>query len=148
MSLNSALQGVKIIFLDTAPIIYFIENHPQFSDIVEVFIEQLDQGNIQGIISPVTVAECLVNPLKNKDQKLQQDFVDFMLRQKSIRLKETDVNISIKAAQITANYNLKLPDALQVATAIIAGCDSFLTNDKKLSRISELQILVISDFVV
>jgi len=148
VSLNSALQGVKIIFLDTAPIIYFIENHPQFSDIVEVFIEQLDQGNIQGIISPVTVAECLVNPLKNKDQKLQQDFVDFMLRQKSIRLKETDVNISIKAAQITANYNLKLPDALQVATAIIAGCDSFLTNDKKLSRISELQILVISDFVV
>lgn len=148
MSLNSTLQGVKIIFLDTAPIIYFIENHPQFSDIVEVFIEQLDQGNIQGIISPVTVAECLVNPLKNKDQKLQQDFVDFMLRQKSIRLKETDVNISIKAAQIKANYNLKLPDALQVATAIIAGCDSFLTNDKKLSRISELQILVISDFVV
>ena len=148
MSLNSTLQGVKIIFLDTAPIIYFIENHPQFSDIVEVFIEQLDQGNIQGIISPVTIAECLVNPLKNKDQKLQQDFVDFMLRQKSIRLKETDVNISIKAAQITANYNLKLPDALQVATAIIAGCDSFLTNDKKLSRISELQILVISDFVV
>jgi predicted nucleic acid-binding protein len=148
VSLNSTLQGVKIIFLDTAPIIYFIENHPQFSDIVEVFIEQLDQGNIQGIISPVTVAECLVNPLKNKDQKLQQDFVDFMLRQKSIRLKETDVNISIKAAQIKANYNLKLPDALQVATAIIAGCDSFLTNDKKLSRISELQILVISDFVV
>lgn len=73
MSLNSTLQGVKIIFLDTAPIIYFIENHPQFSDIVEVFIEQLDQGNIQGIISPVTIAECLVNPLKNKDQKLQQD---------------------------------------------------------------------------
>jgi len=92
VNLYSALQGVNTIFLDTAPIIYFIENHPQFADIVEVFIEQLDQGNLQGIISPVTVAECLVNPFKEQDQKLQQDFVDFMLRQQSILMKETDVN--------------------------------------------------------
>lgn len=148
MNLDNDLQGVKTIFLDTAPIIYFIENHPQFADIVEVFIEQLDQGNIQAVISPVTVAESLVNPFKEQDQRLQQDFIDFMLRQQSILMKETDVNISIKAAQLKASYNLKLPDALQVATAIVTGCDSFLTNDKKLSRISELQILVISDFVI
>jgi len=148
VNLDNDLQGVKTIFLDTAPIIYFIENHPQFADIVEVFIEQLDQGNIQAVISPVTVAESLVNPFKEQDQRLQQDFIDFMLRQQSILMKETDVNISIKAAQLKASYNLKLPDALQVATAIVTGCDSFLTNDKKLSRISELQILVISDFVI
>lgn len=63
-------------------------------------------------------------------------------------MKETDLKISLKAAQLQASYNLKLPDAVQIATAIITGCDSFLTNDKKLSRVSELQILVVSDFVV
>lgn len=148
MSLDSVLQGVKTIFLDTAPIIYFIEDHPQFADVVQIVIERLEQGNLQGIISPVTVAECLVNPFKNQDQKLQQNFADFLLRRESIILKETDLRISLKAAQLQASYNLKLPDAVQIATAIITGCDSFLTNDKKLSRVSELQILVVSDFVV
>lgn len=148
MSLDSVLQGVKTIFLDTAPIIYFIEGHPEFADVVQIAIEQLEQGNLQGVISPVTVAECLANPFKNQDQQLQQDFADFLLRHKSIILKGTDMKISLKTAQLQANYNLKLPDALQIATAIIIGCDSFLTNDKRLSRVSELQILVVSDFVV
>jgi predicted nucleic acid-binding protein len=42
-------------------------------------------------------------------------------------------------------YNLQLPDALQIATAISSGCDAFLTNDAALQRVIELRILVVSE---
>ncbi|MBW4523229.1 MAG: PIN domain-containing protein [Scytolyngbya sp. HA4215-MV1] len=44
-------------------------------------------------------------------------------------------------------YNLKLPDALQIATARVTGCQAFLTNDTALKRVGELRILVLSELI-
>jgi predicted nucleic acid-binding protein len=147
VTLNEALQGVKSIFLDTAPVVYYVENHPLFADGVEGVIKKLDSGELQGIISPVTLAECLVYPLKSKDKKLQQDFVDFMLRRQSIKMIEIDTGIGLLSARLRAKYNLKLLDALQVATAIRSGCEALLTNDDQFRRVSELRVLMVEDFV-
>ncbi|EDZ92548.1 MAG: PIN domain-containing protein [Limnospira sp. PMC 1291.21] len=50
--------------------------------------------------------------------------------------------------QLRARYNLQLPDSLQIATALDAGCEAFLTNDLQLRRITELKIIVISQLEV
>ncbi len=50
-----------------------------------------------------------------------------------------------QAAQVRAKYNILLPDALQIATALINGCDTFLTNDPALQQVTELRILVLGD---
>ena len=39
-------------------------------------------------------------------------------------------------------------DAVQIAAALDAEADVFLTNDKKLSGIKEIKILVLSDYLV
>jgi len=36
-------------------------------------------------------------------------------------------------------------DAFQIAAALAAGCDAFLTNDNTLKRVSELTILVLDE---
>ncbi|NET91135.1 MAG: PIN domain-containing protein [Kamptonema sp. SIO1D9] len=144
---DEALQGVKSIFLDTAPVVYYVENHPRFADGVEGVIKKLDSKELQGIISPVTLAECLVYPLKSQDEKIQQEFVDFLLRHQSIKMIEIDTGISLSSARLRAKYNLKLLDALQVATAIRSGCEALLTNDDQFRRVSELQVLMVEDFV-
>jgi predicted nucleic acid-binding protein len=45
-------------------------------------------------------------------------------------------------------YNLQLPDAVQVATDLTAGCEAFLTNDRALKRVTKLRILVVGELVV
>ncbi|MGD1716710.1 type II toxin-antitoxin system VapC family toxin [Dapis sp. BLCC M172] len=61
-----------------------------------------------------------------------------------------DINseIALIAADIPARYNFKLPDALQIATAIHSNCDAFLTNDLQFKKVSELSILVISELTL
>jgi predicted nucleic acid-binding protein len=54
-----------------------------------------------------------------------------------------DIKTATSAADLRARYNLRTPDALQVATAIAAGCDAFLTNDAALQCVSELRVLVL-----
>jgi predicted nucleic acid-binding protein len=47
--------------------------------------------------------------------------------------------------RLRATYNLKTPDALQVAAALHAGCDIFLTNDFGIKRVKEIHVLVLDD---
>jgi predicted nucleic acid-binding protein len=49
------------------------------------------------------------------------------------------------ASQIRARYNLSLPDSLQIAAAIAAQCDAFLTNDLDLRRVTELRVITVEE---
>ncbi len=40
---------------------------------------------------------------------------------------------------------VRTPDALQVATALAAGCAALLTNDARLQRVTELRVLVLDE---
>ncbi|MFP4103026.1 hypothetical protein [Coleofasciculus sp.] len=66
VKLDEALAGVKRIFIDTAPVIYFVEDNPDFVEVVQVVINKLMAREIEAVISPVTFAECMVQPIKMK----------------------------------------------------------------------------------
>jgi predicted nucleic acid-binding protein len=56
--------------------------------------------------------------------------------------------VAERSAEIRAHCNLKLADSFQVAAAIAAGCDAFLTNDSDLKRVSGITILVLDELAV
>ena len=50
------------------------------------------------------------------------------------------------ALRIFAPANgLRTPDALQIATALNAGCTAFLTNDFRLQLVTEIRVLVLDE---
>jgi predicted nucleic acid-binding protein len=136
-------QGIRKIFLDTAPVIYYVEATPAYADIVQAAFASIDSGQIQALVSPVTLAECLVLPIRQNQSTIVQLFTDLLT--KGISMVEINASIGQKSAELRVKYKLKLPDALQIATAIYYECDAFLTNDIDLKRVKELQIIVLED---
>ncbi len=55
--------------------------------------------------------------------------------------------ILIESARLRSTTNLRLPDAIHVATAILSGCETFLTNDKRLEALSDLDVVVLSSLL-
>ncbi len=124
----------KIIFVDTAPFIYLIEENPEYhTNLVKVF--ELAEDNVQFHTSVLTVLEVLVLPLKKKNQKLADQYVEILTNSLNISVFEIDLNISKRAAEMRAEYNLKTPDAIQIATALENKADVFLTNDLRLEKV-------------
>jgi predicted nucleic acid-binding protein len=148
MKIMEALAGISRIFLDTAPVIYLVEAHVDFGARSRAVFAHMDESGIQGITSPVTLAECLIMPIRLQQESRQASFRNLLTGTDGISLVEIDATIGSKAAELRVNYGLKLPDALQIATAIEAGCDAFLTNDRMLSRVMELQVIVLGDLDV
>ena len=64
----------------------------------------------------------------------------------NISVEEVDQKVAETAYKLRAKYDfLKGMDALQISVAIEKECDQFLTNDKKLTKISEVKILLVED---
>ncbi|WP_414754860.1 type II toxin-antitoxin system VapC family toxin [Anabaena sp. CCY 9910] len=146
MKIHDALNGVSRLFLDTAPVIYFVEQNPQLVDLVEPIFERLD-ADITAVISGITLSECLVGAIRLGLADLEQAFVD-VLQQDAVVFVEINAAIAREAARIRVLYNLQLPDALQIAAALMASCEAFLTNDVALKRVTELRVLVVRELQV
>ncbi|MGE0881936.1 MAG: type II toxin-antitoxin system VapC family toxin [Blastocatellales bacterium] len=145
MNISIALQGIASIFLDTAPIIYLVEKNPDYLDRIKDIFQRVDAGQLSVVTSPITLAECLVYPLRLGLNQLCQDFIDVVVNGTGTTFISIEQKTGETAAQLRAKYNLKLPDSLQLAAALNANCDAFLTNDSKLKRVTELQVLVLDD---
>lgn len=143
--LSSRLNRVKRIFLDTAPVIYYVEENRDYFNLVEIVFKQVDAAVLTAITSPITLAECLVLPYRLGLPQLQTDFLDLIVDGVNTIFIPIDEIISQKAAQLRAAYNITLTDALQVSTALKAGCEVFLTNDAQLKEIPDTDIIVLSE---
>jgi len=138
-SLDQALADVSKLAFDSAPIIYFIEAHPRYVEIVERVLRMVDLGTFAGVSSVLTLTEVLTRPIQLAETKLQEQYLDFLLHSKNFSIVPLDAQMSVRAADLRARYGLRTPDALQLACAIQTGCQAFLTNDIKLRKVEETQ---------
>ncbi len=145
MNIAQRLQGVTRLFLDTAPIIYFVEENERYLPLVESVFDLIDQGALVAVTSPITLAECLVIPYRDDRPDLQQAFSDLITNGANTLFTSLDDSIAKLAAELRAKHNLSLTDAFQIATAISSGCDAFLTNDAGLKRINQIPVIVLDD---
>jgi predicted nucleic acid-binding protein len=134
----------QIVALDTAPVIYFIEENPLYLEKISPFFEAIDKGEIKTITSVITLLEVLVHPLRNNNQELAQKYRDILSNTEGLTIVPLTSVIAEEAARIRARYNLSTPDAIQIATAIHMEASFFLTNDQRLLSIPTPKVLVIS----
>ena len=138
------MNGKNKIFLDTAPIIYFLEKNETYGLIVSQKIKEVIENEDQIVISALCYGEYLTVPYRNKDVVKEKNFEKFI---KDLNIIVYDINVDIMkiAAKLRAKHRgLKMPDAIQLATSKYAKCKEFLTNDARLERIKEVNTIILS----
>ena len=134
------------MFLDTAPLIYFLDKNSPLCPTTAKMFSQMVQNDYGLFTSSVTCMEYLVYPYKNKDDNAVNIFWDF-LGDANIYICNINKEIAEKAARIRAEYqSFKAFDSLQLASACSMGCDLFLTNDKQLRQFEEIQCITVEDW--
>jgi predicted nucleic acid-binding protein len=145
MKIETVLANVAKLHIETAPIIYFIEQNPIYVARMRHIFEYVQAGTLQGSSSVITLTEVLIHPFRLNNEALAKEYQHRLTQNKHFNLIPIYQEIAILAAQLRAQYNLKTPDALQIATAVHSNCDACLTNDGGWSRVKEIPILVLDD---
>jgi len=148
MGVKKKLHGHQRIMFDSAPVIYFIEEHPVYGAIAdEIFKEIRDNNDVHGFSSVITLIEVLTHPLRESDEELAGRYRGFLLRSGNFTIYDIDPLIGEQAAKLRAKYGIRTPDAIQLATGIGNGGTLFVTNDNRLKKIKETEIMVLEDYL-
>ncbi len=139
--------GAGPVGLDTPAFIYFVEEHPQYLPLVRPVFAALSKGTLVGVTSTLTLLETLVQPYRAGNAPLAEHYEAFLSRSRGLRLEEITNSVLRGAAQLRASHIIKTPDAIQIATALIARCPVYLTNDRRLPPLPGIRILQIKNYI-
>ena len=148
MTLSDELTRINSIFIDTAPIIYYIQAHPQFGPLAKEVVSAFQSGNLNAYSSVMTLAEVLPKPIERGNEKLARKFAEFLKHGRNLTMIEISEETAEAAGMLRGHYPfLKTVDAIQLAAAIEVGAGAFLTNDVRLQQFNELKVLVLKDYL-
>jgi predicted nucleic acid-binding protein len=132
------LPDRALLLLDSAPIIYIFERNPVFAARFRPLFEAQENGRLRFAITPITLVEVLTGPLQAGDEALAGRYLAVL---RSWRLVETSIDIAESAARLRATLRLKLPDAIQAASALAVNAAALVTHDRDFSRVRALRII-------
>lgn len=134
-------------FWDTNLFIYQIEASPIWEPKVSALVAYQEAQRITIMTSALTVGEVLVKPTKDSRNDLILAYENVFA---DIECVPIGLDVARQFAYLRANHDLKSPDALQLACALIGGADAFITNDDRLARLpaSQLAIYSLNGFIV
>ena len=144
--LDDGLAGHTIIGLDTNPFIYFFEQHPRYFPLVTSLFDYLKKPEIQGITSIITLIETCVQPQRQGRTDLVTIYEQALLNARQFNTLPINAALAKRAIQLRAAYNVRVPDALQLAAALESGASLFVTNDRRLNRVAEIELLLLDDY--
>ncbi len=99
-----------------------------------------------GITSIITLIEACVHPQRQGRLDLVRTYERSLLHSQQGRTLPVDAALARRAVVLRAQYDIHVPDALQIAAAIEHGATVFVTNDLRLARVQELDVLLLEDY--
>lgn len=143
-----ALAGRQGVVIDTMVFIYLFEEHPRYMDLCEQIMNHIFKGFFTGVITPITAAELLVKPLKQQKIAIADRYRRAIGSIPNLKLFQFDINTGFMAGALRAQYGFPLPDMFQVAAAMSQPAKAFITNDKALRRVNEVDVFLIDEMSV
>ncbi len=128
----------SLLLVDTAPIIYVLEGHPRFAEQFELMFQRYVDGELFLAVSTNTIAEVLTGPIRAREETLARRYRAAL---EAWQVVELTSDITESAARFRGQYGLKLPDAIQLASAVAISADALVTHARDFYSVQSLKIL-------
>jgi predicted nucleic acid-binding protein len=130
MTTVPSLSGRRL-YLDVNVFIYAMEDLAPLATVAVDVLKLLDSGAASAATSELSLAECLVKPIRVDNASLVRVYLQTFGSGPHLTVVPITRDILIAAARLRAVSSLKLPDAIHLATAALAHCDCVITNDAR-----------------
>jgi predicted nucleic acid-binding protein len=147
VSLLQRLQRCSTIALDTVTFIYHFEDNPVYAPLTQIVFDCIEAGTVQAVASTITAAEVLTGAKKAGGAQLVLQYRALFAGYPNLVVAPVDMLIAERASDLRCTCGLKLPDAIAAATAIVHGAQILVTNDRGLTRVGEIDIVLLADYV-
>ena len=133
--------------LDTSIFIYQVEENNEYFHFTDSIFIWLDEPRAQAITSTITLLELLVQPYRLGDIDRVDKFYALFSTFPHLEWLAPTLEIADMGARFRAEYSLRIPDAIQAATAVSGDATGFISNDTGFRRVAGLEVMVLDDLL-
>jgi predicted nucleic acid-binding protein len=137
----AAIPAGALVVVDSAPVIYFLENHRGLAQRFATLFERAFTGDIAIMVSAITLAEVLSGPLSVGNEVLAETYRTALTSSEGWSLVPVTEQIATSAARFRAKYRLKLPDAIQLSTVVTSGAYALVTHDRDFRAVTDVRVI-------
>ena len=123
------------VYWDTMLFVYWMEGHPEHARRVHEIHTNMGRRRDVLCTSAFAVGELLVKPKKLKKTDLMSAMREYF-QSTAIEVLPFDAETAEIYSGIRAEHNISAPDAIHLASAVRTRADLFLTNDRRLCRLT------------
>jgi predicted nucleic acid-binding protein len=127
-------DGIEPNLLDTNVFLYLFEDKGQRGKRATEKFNEISLRGDEVLTSTLTLGEILVRPFEADDLALADRYRK-AFRGPTVTMISFDEAAGEKYTHIRKDRGIRAPDAIQLATAAAAGCELFITNDDRLTRV-------------
>lgn len=130
IALDAALGDARRILLDSSTLIAFHSHQEQAHNLAKHLLHRIeqDQDPLLGYCSVISAAELLVRPIRTS-QSAFTFMHTFLATFPNLTVLPMDLAVSMQAATVRAITNIRMPDAVIIATGLLSGCECIVSND-------------------
>jgi predicted nucleic acid-binding protein len=137
----------KRLALDTPCFIYHFEARPKFVDATTALFRLVEQGRLSAVASVLAAAEVRAGVRAPGARALESSYAAAFRSFPHLTMAPVTLATAERAGDLRARYGLRMPDALHLAAALDTGADAFVTNDRRLRSVREIEVLLLRDAV-
>lgn len=126
------LKGAPRFYLDTNAVIAILERTEGLNPAQRMFLLGIADGRWFAASSELTLAECIVKPIRDGAPEHRRSYEEFLDTQLSAPLLPVSREILVLASEIRAVSKAKMPDCIHVASALALNCDVMVSADTSL----------------
>lgn len=130
----------QAVGLDSVVFIYLLENNSEYGESAAAILSRVQTGQEQAVLSSIGVIEILTGPKKEERFDLAAGYKDWLAGFPNLTIWGMTERVADLASDLRARYGISTPDAIHLATAIDFGALKFITNDKELKRVKEIDV--------
>jgi predicted nucleic acid-binding protein len=153
VELDGALGNAARALLDSSTLIAYHSPPERAHLLAKHLLDRIadDRDRLRGYYSALSASELLVRPARTGDPAFTYMHA-FLLTFPNLSLLPVDLSAAMQAATLRATTNIRLPDALIIASGLLSGCEVVISNDagwKRLfePRFSRFRWIYLSDYL-
>ena len=133
--LDAGLGAVERVLIDSSTLMAYhgaMERaHPLAQHLLGRIVR--DDDPLRGYYSVVSASEILVRPIRTGEEVFTS-MHRFLTSFPHLTVLPVDLAVALQASTLRAITNVRLPDALIVASGLLAGCEAIVSNDAQWRR--------------
>ncbi len=143
-SLETLLSPRSRLAIDSNVLIYLLDGVGPRADAAAAIVDTIADGTVEGTIASIGLTEVLAGPARAADAARFERTAD-ELRDLGLRVRPLDVETAVDAAWLRGSGGFGMADAIHLATARSAGATVFITNDRRIRPVPNVEVVYLDE---